>query len=328
MRSFFKYDKDSVRFLFWTLHENNIHNQISINDYLLVPAFVRNEIGNSLWNLYLMQALNFMGVSLFIDSTRDLGLKTKKIDRILPNLIDITDIDIPKTFKQIDKAKVIHFAWLGRLDDVNANTLMTYMRELEMFSIKHSIRLSVIGDGTAEQKLRLFAKMLSYSVVFAGRVTFSQLSNYIDDVHIGLASGTSAYEFCIRKIPVIIQWHLTQSYEAGVLANYHFLNESDRVIVTKHGYIREGQSTFSEKLQTLLLNYQEIAAKDFDYLIKEHTVDAVCNKILEISKNIILPEGKRQHVLIKNTSLLINIPKKVLLSNILRLNRIFGKLRG
>lgn len=319
---FFEVDRSRVRFLLWSLHEGNFSHQLQFNSRFLVPKFYRHRIGKHLETLTNLQVINYMSIQGYLDTVRGFGMSCNT-NSILPNLIDVNNICIPDTYKTIEGDTCIHFAWLGRLDNVNARTIETYMNELgSLYDRGLCLELSIIGDGVALQELKDYSTRFGYKTNFVGRVAFEDLSEYIKKVHVGLASGTSAYEFSVRKTPVVILWRIDRTYAAGERNDFHLQHEADDCEIIDDSYKWRRQGLFRDKVMELLLNYQAISELGYEYIINNHTIDKVCNEIENIGRVLINEDYSVQYHNIDKASCLINVPKMLVVRNAYRIAKL------
>ena len=286
-RELFSYDRQKSIILFWCLHSLNIKSQIFYRGHYFVSRSDRMKLGKEIRYLAEKNVVKFMGYVGYAKITEDLFQELAHFEW-LPNIAPI-DETLPKPmFKRISKDE-IRFCWLGRLDVEKSKNVLTYMNELEPLSKICPISLSLIGDGPQKEYLVEQSKKYSFPIRFVGEKRDTELDVFIrNETEIGLASGTSAFEFSLRGKPVIIDWVLDRVYEAGERKKYIATHESDNIDYSSgRRLLKSGMTDFKTKLEEVMCNYDKIAEKCYDYVYQKRpsvTCEKLINTIDYISK--------------------------------------------
>lgn len=227
----------------------------TMNNYYKVSRKFRMEAGKEFEKMTDMGIIFFMGNLAYLKLSQQFLFPYHPIEPVpIPVPVDKYGIDFPLNR---NLGETIRFCWLGRLCKEKALNILTYMNELEEINNSHKVSLSLIGLGPSEKMLRKYAKKYSYPIEFVGEKREDDLDTFIrNNVDVGLASGTSAYEFALRKVPVIQEWLIDKVYKANERDTYHFIEEFGNFTdITESSYRIVGQGTFEEKTIDLIDNY-------------------------------------------------------------------------
>lgn len=285
--SLFIYNQQQSIFLYWCLHSLNIKSQIYRKGRYFLFRNERKMLGEELSALSEKNVIKYMGYIAYVKVIRDLYQKPQQLEW-LPNIAPIDEsLPLPE-FRQ-PAANCLRFCWLGRLDEEKAKNVVTYMNELEECNKHYKLSLSLIGIGPAEEYLRKCAQHYSYPIDFVGEKRDLELDAFIrKNTDIGLASGTSAYEFSLRGKPVIMEWVLDRVYEAGERNRYTFTFFEVKDLDKKTGEpVVDGQGPFIMKLEELINNFEEISKECYNFVISKspsNSVKILLNTIEYISK--------------------------------------------
>lgn len=272
--------------LFWFIHTLNIRSQISYKNIYFLSHKERKILGEEINILSKYGIIKCPSIVAYADLVRDLYQLPEEYVW-LPIIAPIS-INCPKpSFERLSK-NIIKFCWLGRLDDEKARNVLTYMNELEELSNRHNLSLSLIGRGPAEEKLKKISKKYSYPITFVGEKRDKDLDEFIrKETEIGLASGTSAFEFSLRGKPVIMEWVIDKVFKAGVRNTYVFTDEDEIIDMASIKQIKRiKSSSFSEKLNEALSNYSSVSKRGYDFVLNKSAKACAANliyTILEIS---------------------------------------------
>lgn len=278
-------NKEKSICLFWCLHQLNIKAYIYAKRMFWISNRSRKRIGDSLTRLTEMNAVKFMGYNGYYLVMSDLFQETKEYDW-LPNIAPIKSCKPLESFGRVS-SKEWKFCWLGRLDQEKSRNIETYMNELEELYKTTPLSLSLIGLGPNEDYLHSIAKNYSYPIKFVGEKREEELDRYIlEETEIGLASGTSAFEFALRGKPVIIEWVIDRVYKAGERNSYVFTHEEelyDYSVQDKVKRLHEG--TFQEKVKAIFSDYSTIVQKEYTF-VKSKSVENCCQKLITTIQHI------------------------------------------
>lgn len=261
------YNKNNSILTIFFAHAKHFSAFFSIGDYFKVGKKTRYEVGQC------FEKMAGLGTLIFMDNISCLKLSQQFLFPYRPRTTVHVPIHVEKygvDFKIEQKiGDVIRFCWLGRLDEEKALNIITYMNELEMINKKIKVSLSVIGLGPAEHNLHNVAKKYSYPIYFIGEKRELELDSYIrQNVDIGLASGTSALEFAIRKVPVIQEWVIDRIYTAGKRDTYHLIENMEKIIgVTESSHRIEGQNKFELIANQIIDNYHNQCEIAYNYAL-------------------------------------------------------------
>lgn len=313
IESCFEYDQEQTVFLFWCLHSLNIKYQIiSYGHYFLLPK-ERKRLGEAISMLSKMNVIKYMGYGANILVLKELFQKPQILEW-LPNMLPI-DKPLPPPCFIKPSTDNIKFCWLGRFDYEKARNIITYMNELEECYKHYHLSLSLIGNGRAYEYLSQQARQYSYPISFVGEKRDKELDEYIREyVDIGLASGTSAYEFSLRGKPVIMERVIDRIYKACERNYYTFTFSESIGFDDKTGeLIREDQNYFMAKLDDLLNNYEDISKKCYDYVLSKSPSNCTTillktiEKISELNQDDVRQQVQLASALINKAKWRINL---------------------
>lgn len=279
------FNKEKSICLFWGLHQMNIKSAIYAKNMYWTSKRSRKKIGDSLNRLTEMNVVKFMGYNGYYMVMSELFQRPKEYDW-LPNIAPIKSCKPLDNFGRIS-SKEWKFCWLGRLDREKSRNIETYMNELEELYKSTSLSLSLIGLGPNEEYLHSIAKKYSYPIKFVGEKREEELDRYLrEETEIGLASGTSAFEFALRGKPVIMEWVIDRVYQAGKRNTYVFTHEEelyDYSVEDKVKRLHEG--TFQEKVNAIFSDYSAIVQKEYAF-VKSKSVENCCQKLITTIQQI------------------------------------------
>ena len=271
--------------IFWFLHILNIKGQIYWQEHYFITEAERKKLGEALSALSEMGVVKCMSYGAYAGLIKDF-YQEPKVFSWLPNITPI-EKSVKKTLFERISSEEIKFCWLGRLDEEKARNIITYMNELEEVNKTQKLSLSLIGLGPAEQMLKQEAKKYNFKINFVGEKRDEDLDTFIrEESEIGLASGTSAYEFSLRGKPVIMEWVLDKVYSAGERKRYMFTEEDEDYDYGSGLELRRnGEAGFVEKLNEILNDYENVAKKGYDYVMSK-SAENCCNILLDNISNI------------------------------------------
>ncbi len=274
----FQIDRTNSLVIYWYLHSLNIKGQISWRNHYFITKSEKKRLGEELRYLAENNIIKLPSYGAYAELIKDFYQEPMLLSW-LPIIAPIKPNQHEPIFSRISNDE-IKFCWLGRLDEEKARNILTYMNELEEVNKMHKLSLSLIGIGPAEDMLKQESLKYSYPITFVGEKRDDDLDLFIsNETEIGLASGTSAYEFSLRGKPVIMEWVIDKVYEAGVRDKYIFTNEEEKYDISSGFELnRVGASTFENKLEEILDNYSKISRQGYDFVMGKSAKN--CSKVL------------------------------------------------
>lgn len=303
------YDREKSICLFWCLHKLNIKNDIFVRNVYFISRRLRKQLGESLYNLTDMNVVKFMNFHGCYKVFRDL-LHTPKQFQWLPNVAPIRFNSNIDRFERISD-NILKFCWLGRLDLEKSRNLETYMNELEFLHKTIPLTLSIVGKGPCEDYLKSVVSRYSYPIEFVGEKRDEELDKFIrEETEIGLASGTSAYEFALRGKPVIVEWEIDRVYNAGERATYVYNYEDELYDSPQNGeLIWTKADDFIHKIDNIFKNYSTIAENEYKF-VQVKNVNNCCKTLLESVQNIAKLDPKKVIGEIKTIDHIVNVGRR------------------
>ena len=300
------FNKEKSTCLFWNLHALNIKGAIFAKNRYWISKYSRRKLGESLFRLSELNVVKFMnhfGSYAFFNEL----LTTSHELELLPNIAPIKESTRINSFERVSE-NVWKFCWLGRLDVEKSRNIETYMNELEVLNKRHPLSLSLIGRGPNEDYLMSIANKYSYPIEFVGEKREEELDTFIKgEVEIGLASGTSAFEFALRGKPVIMEWVIDRVYGAGERKTYIYTHEDEQLDFSPSGMpIRKKQDCFEQKAMKIMNCYQKVTESEYQFVLSK-SVDNCCNKLVNTIHQI---EHLDQVVVEKEVKLIERIVNK------------------
>lgn len=262
-------EKDNSFIIYWNLHLLNIKSQIFTHGHYFLTKKERKILGKELCVLSEIGIVKYMSYGAYAKLIEDFYQPPQKFSW-LPNIAQINKSCQKPFFTRLSSNEV-KFCWLGRLDEEKSRNILTYMNELEEINKTCNLTLSIIGRGPAEDMLKKKSENYSFPIKFVGEKRDEELDTYIrNETEIGLASGTSAYEFSLRGKPVIMEWVIDKVYEAGIRNQYVFTDEEEKYdYLPGHELKRIGASSFRNKLREILEDYEAVSRRGYDFVMNK-----------------------------------------------------------
>lgn len=312
-----KYDKETTAFKFWYLHITNLRGHIYVHNFCPLLRKERREAGKCIDKLIEEQSIVLLNSGDYIDFIKDFHTGVHNV-KTIPLIVPTDQFVKPKEYsKQLSIP--LRFCWLGRLDKEKSRNILTYMNELEVINTKTPISLSLIGVGPSIEYLRTEAQQYSFPISFVGEKRDADLDNYIrDNVDIGLASGTSSLEFCLRGVPVIEQWVIPQIYKAGIIKNFTHTYDRHKIDLSITSCKKNiTEDAFVNKFNEIINDYYNKSKTSFEYAMSFSPHNG-CKKFLEAIRDM---ENNYDHNMINyilSLSKIINKSKRrmIILSKI------------
>ena len=294
----FEYNRCNTAYIFWCLHKHNIKNQIYIKGHYFLSSKSRKRLGREVKYLTLKGIINFMSQLAYDCVINDLLWETDIKINPLPNVIPIAKHPVPAFKEHSDNEWT--FCWLGRLDNELSNNLVSCMNDLEAISNYTKVKLYVVGIGVEENILREKAITYSYPIEFLGERRGEMLDDAINKSDIGLAIGTSAFEFVIRGKPIIMSWTQDKEYAAMERRDYTFIYHSE----TNDDILSYGD-TLKAKFNEIRLNYIDVARKSYEFALQK-SPDVCVDKLKKCIEHLEILDMREEYYHIDNASRLIN----------------------
>lgn len=305
LKNCINYNKEKSLCFFWCLHQLNIKSYIYAKNRFWISDKSRKKIGDSLTQLTEMNVVKFMGYNGYYLVMSELFQKSKEYEW-LPNIAPIKSCKPLDNISRIS-SKEWKFCWLGRLDCEKSRNIETYMNELEYLNKTTPLSLSLIGLGPNEEYLHSIAKKYSYPINFVGEKREDELDRYIrEETEIGLASGTSAFEFVLRGKPVIMEWVIDKVYQAGERNTYVFTHEEELYDYSVEDRVKRlNEGTFKEKVNAIFSDYSAIVHKEYAF-VKGKSVENCCSKLIATIEQISQLDHNLVDKEVKNIDSLVN----------------------
>lgn len=303
---------ETNRFLLWSLEPSNLTGLVLIKNRInLIDPFLKKKMKSLLIKMICDRTIALMDYNNYSSLQKVFKLNLEHIS-YLPVPIVGESIN-KKDFMRQDRDS-LSFMWLSRIDEDKKNALLTIMNEINVVSNRGvNCKLFIVGDGNALETVKQYSNRFEYEIAFLGKLFGNELNSFIDDkVDIGIAMGTSILEIAKRGKPVIVKGVLSKIYPAGELKDYIFLNEEYGFSLGAPDCPNQGQASFEKKLDLLLSDYSRHAKEDYEYVLKNHSINATCDRLLNIMRNdSSLAFFKPQHDNIKEMVEMIRFHRKM-----------------
>ena len=259
-KKYINYNPLNTTFIFWCI----AFGDLRVNKKATCLSEF-TQMGKYYSSLLQQNNIIFLSQSLNYRYSLQFGIQFHSMPNV-PLLVPVDHIDLNNIDFNRPK-KSLRFCWLGRLDADKYYDILNYMLELEHLSNEYEITLFVIGNGKCENQINKESNNYSYPISFVGEKRDEELDVFIrNNVDIGLASGTSSFEFMFRGKPVIQSWSMKRLYAYNEYSAYHFPFEkidTRKTTIFQTSFI--GESTFRMKFDELMQNYLTICKKSVNY---------------------------------------------------------------
>lgn len=302
---------ETNRFLLWSLEPSNLTGLILVkNRYSLMLPSLKKKIKSALLKMICDDTIALMDYNNYSSLQKAFKL----------NLDHISYLPVPIVGECINKTSFVRqdndslsFMWISRIDEDKKNAVLTIMNEINEVSKQFNCKLFIVGDGNAMEKVKQYSSRFEYDIIFLGRLMGNELNSFIDEkVDIGIAMGTSILEIAKRGKPVIVKGLMPRIYQSGELDDYIFLNEEYGFSLGAPEFPNQGQSSFEKKVDIILSDYSSYAKADYEYVVKNHSIHATCDKLLDIMrKDSSSTNFKPQHENIRELVEMIRFHRKM-----------------
>lgn len=279
---------DNTMFFFWTIHPENIRSfLIDFRNKTLLSKKNRHKIGGLLVKLYNLGLLHYMDYVNYIFNAKFFEFEITDINYLqIPIGAGILSEykKEPHHFK-----KNIRLAWLGRLDKDKINSVKLILNEIDSCNNKSNIAFYIIGVGTEFESLKSLINQYSFKIELLGRLQGDELDDYIsNNVDIGVAMGTSAFEIAKRAVPVIMIDVYDKVYPADYM-KYDLLHQiKNYSLGSSYPFMHNEKrsQSFKEVIRVILENYEYHSRKSWEYVKENHSIDVVGQKLLNNINNL------------------------------------------
>lgn len=222
---------------------------------------------------------------------------------------------LPKLLER-DLSKKLRVVWVGRVVDFKFFTLQRALIELNRLQppLSVDITMTIVGSGEYHQRLSEETKKLpNIECSFIEHISPDKLDDFlIGSADLLFAMGTSAMEGARLGIPTI----LLDIANAPVSADYPFTWLHKRKgftlgdMIQKDDYI-PGNSSLEECIQELIHDYSGLSEKARSYIINNHDLSQVADKLINALNNASCTYGDLQRAGMLNRGLFYTLFAKI-----------------
>lgn len=201
----------------------------------------------------------------------------------LPVFIETTNLEI-KVERNI--MKPIQAIWVGRIDkEFKIHILKKLLSDLRSMILNGTVLLYVVGDGDGLSDLIDYSKKICIhnKIVFLGTVDKAELNDYIKNMDIGFAMGTSALDIASLKIPTVL---LDFTYIDLIHYKYRWIFEAENFDLGRDISLLTDESlnkmkTIDRIIEDLKNGKENIAEESYDHVLNNHGENQV---VLNLNK--------------------------------------------
>ena len=281
----------NTKVLFWTCHPHNFIPNSPFSEKFS-KLFLKNYYNKSkkfVQNLANSDGLFFMDEECLIRTQENLDLSINN-----PMFLPIPSAPSSKNFfNDRDKNEIIkvNLCWVGRLVDFKYYILKKLILDLEKVSssLIYDFEITIIGDGPFKKTLKkVSSKSKNISFKYINNMEEQELHSYLkENVDILFAMGTSALEGARLGIPTVL---LDYSYsEVDFQYKYKWLFERDGSTLGKKAVKSvkvDTEPNFLIRIVNAYVNNRKnISAETYKYFQKNHDIDMITAKLLNIMVN-------------------------------------------
>lgn len=302
--------KPDQRLLFWNLHPYNLIpsllplpllRDLTMSNYDLFkivakfyPKLLRKlkqfvEILLSNHGLYFMDKSNLELTEKY--------LYLKIINRqFLPVPADFVNNEVNyRAKKQLDE--IVKFGWIGRLCDFKSYILIYAIQCLNNIACNfegRKFQFHIVGSGPMESYIkRAVSKCDSVEIIYHGYLPHKQIDNFLKDVDILFAMGTSALEGAKLGIPTILLDPILKKVKGDYV--FRMLQDTDEYdlghFISNKDFIRNNTS-LNDLLVNIFQNYETVSNDVLTYFLSNHHLEKVKDTFLEKTANTTLTYSK------------------------------------
>ena len=283
----------NTRIMFWNLYPDNLTPNLF--PFAIVRKYYPNIYRNILsifWNKKLKLMKEFvknaiqLNSLLFMDSS-NLNTTNFFLSTDIKNVsfLPIACSNGVKRKEVLNKDFTeLNFSWIGRICDFKINILNYLILKLSEAAkkLKLKVNLHVIGDGPLMHKLNSNNYLHKFfNVILLGALDMSKMNLYLNSkIDINASMGTSVLESAKFGIPSIVldisnkpinfkykfRWlHDTKDYDLA-----HLIKKSDDMSKCYE---------LTDIISKFIVNSKILSEKSFNYYAKNHSLDAVSEKL-------------------------------------------------
>lgn len=262
-----------ISVIFWSIRPDNLHNALSANG--------RKFLGDKQKVKEIIKWMSDAGQITYMDGV---NISAAMRELMLPLIPSYLPIPIEE-FKSLSGRKIreqgtINVGWLGRLDIDKINSIKKIVGEIQHFKQSRNMVFHIIGGGKKLSELQQYLGKSNIDYVLPGVLFGKELTQYLErNIDIGIAMGTSALEFAIRAIPVL----LIDTSDSELPANikYNWLYETENYSLGDYFDPKNIRKHTFEDVIYQLENDDQIGQKCFIYTRNNHDIKIVANKLYQ-----------------------------------------------
>jgi hypothetical protein len=283
---------NSVRVFYWSIHPTHFTNFFLTRNWFIGKKEI-NRLKADFTELIEQKAMVFMDHPNYIENKVKLDLPFLEEElTYLPICCDRYDGPLHQ-FKNQD---TINICWLGRIAADKVAAIESFAWHLNNLDIntKAKITFTIIGNGEEEERLISFMNNLGLKFEHKNTILGDELNTYlVNQVHLGIAMGTSLLEFAKLRIPVVM---------ADIMGKTEF-NKSDKfrwlyeTIGFSMGDIFKPNNGYKHSIKDIVetisteTTYNQVATLCYNYYNQKHALTTIGNKLIEMAgaSKIVLP---------------------------------------
>lgn len=187
------FKNQNIKFLFWNLHPENINwlkntSKMSFSQVANFLKLLSNTTG-----LLNQDIVPYSKAKTYYE---------KCSKNYLPALLNNSNFRIKKS---LIKPKELNLTWLGRLDNDKIYSLINLLDNLKNIQIDKKIKMHIIGDGNAKEKINLDLYKDYMDIDFTGVIIGDELNTYLqNNTDILFGMGISMVEAEKLGIPAVL----------------------------------------------------------------------------------------------------------------------------
>jgi hypothetical protein len=292
----------SCRFVFWSLHPDNLRITIPFS-LDLNPNIVIRRLIDILVCSYRRKIRFFLnlcfstGSIIFMDRTtlrRTLFHAKTRLpsDNFLPVPFDnpngrAKSISIQHSYSVTDLRPCdVSCAWVGRLVDFKIHGLLAFAHQLNAYAHSYStiLPLFIIGDGpsTIIDQLSTFKSVRSRWIK---HLPLADLCDFLrHNVNLVIAMGSSALVSASMSIPTLLAPVSSSPLEKGF--SFNWLHQMDGSTLGEYpDYYLYRTSPNLSVFDELVSSYESLSSKSYSYYRTHHSLPSIADRLLQILKS-------------------------------------------
>ncbi len=256
----------------------------SIMDRLLRMVYKEEARKTLLW-LINNNAIVFTDTVGIYNSLKSSSLNyDPKIEsNIVPIAISVPKENQWKKVKHTQK-KVIKISWIGRVSsDFKEIPIRHLIKDLDEWNAdnRFEIKLTVVGDGDARDRIKKEASNVQYEVEFIDNIAYAELGSYIEkDVDLLVAMGTSALDGAKIGCPTVIITPVKPTDPERV--DYRWIFESKGFSLGEYPNVDIETNQVRNKLDTIMNRYfsDDLLSDTCYEYTKSFSIDKVFSELM------------------------------------------------